>query len=446
MLFAYGGATMQCKSCGSKWETTAQVNKCPFCGADMTPKKDPNNMDVSDVIEHLIETQGKDILKNSKQVMSYIMDLVAGHERDKKLFRVLCNNDMLTIGHKLLSVSSPVQQEIIIKKSIVTLTEEAFLSDENATTAMNLLLKGIGIIELANSHSNIFNPVQASDNKSEPSSIKSEKSFEIVASGDERQYLGAQKLIEEARKIRSTTKVEQAQGLFELLGSYKDSVQQNKACDELKLEILYEEATAEKSRALSYKDVSFIEQILNRASNMFLQIKDYKDSIEQAQDCLDLKNKLIYTIGVDTKEAADKYKDEMIYSKAVSIFSKIRGYLDADELSDYCSEQLKLAHKEVLYKKGVALSQKDDAFSLENAINCFRQITEWKDSQRLLEYCIEKKKNVPKKVIQATEQYARHNKSVSWERLGLCRYCGGEFKKKLFQVPKCRQCGQEKDY
>lgn len=75
---------MPCKSCGSKWESKTQVANCPFCGANLKIDKDPKDTDISDVIENLVSTQGVEILKNAKLVISFVTDRVQGHERDKK--------------------------------------------------------------------------------------------------------------------------------------------------------------------------------------------------------------------------------------------------------------------------------------------------------------------------------------------------------------------------
>ncbi len=138
---------MQCKACGSKWESATEVSKCPFCGHSLKIEKNPAEIGIADVIRHIIETHGNGILKNSKVVTSYVMDLVQGQERDKKLFRVLCNYDILGGAYKIISTSDPFQQDIIIKRQYKILTDEAFLSGENAAEALNLVLRGIGVRE-----------------------------------------------------------------------------------------------------------------------------------------------------------------------------------------------------------------------------------------------------------------------------------------------------------
>ncbi len=138
---------MQCKACGSKWESATEVGECPFCGHSLETAKKPVKMGIADVIRHVIETHGNDILRNSKIVTAYVMDFVQGQERDKKLFRVLCNYGILNGAYKIISTSDPVQQDIIIKQQYKILTDEAFLSSDNAVEALNLILKGIGAIE-----------------------------------------------------------------------------------------------------------------------------------------------------------------------------------------------------------------------------------------------------------------------------------------------------------
>ena len=139
---------MQCNSCGSKWESNNIVTKCPFCGANLAKAKDPNNMDISGAIESIIANQGIEVLKNTRLVNAHVMDLVRGHDRDKKLFRILCTNGAMEFAYTIAKTTDSSQKEVIIKKQIKVLVDNAFLAEDNAIAAINIILRGLGEKEI----------------------------------------------------------------------------------------------------------------------------------------------------------------------------------------------------------------------------------------------------------------------------------------------------------
>lgn len=136
---------MECNSCGSKWESKTEVTKCPFCGCSLQTEIKPENMGISDAIAQMIELRGPEALKNTKLVSSFVMDYVREHEHEKKLFRVLCNYDILSGAYKILITTDPAQREVIIRRQYRILIEDAFLPEQIAAEALNLALKGIGV-------------------------------------------------------------------------------------------------------------------------------------------------------------------------------------------------------------------------------------------------------------------------------------------------------------
>lgn len=165
---------MQCKSCGSKWESKTQVESCPFCGQSLQIVKNPEEVSISDVIEHIISIRGVEVLKNSKIITSYVMDLVRGHEHEKRLFRVLCNYDIFSGAYKIVITSDPMQRDIIIKRQYKILIDEAFLPEKIAAEALNIVLRGIGVKEFE--HKNNISPISYTiSTPTKTSSIDKEK-------------------------------------------------------------------------------------------------------------------------------------------------------------------------------------------------------------------------------------------------------------------------------
>lgn len=390
---------MQCNSCGSKWESNNIVTICPFCGANLAKAKDPNNMDISDAIESIIANQGIEVLKNSRLVNAHVMDLVRGHDRDKKLFRILCSNGAMEFAYKIAKTSDASQKEIISKKQIKVLVDDAFLAEDNAIAAINIILRGLGEKEIQAASTASTQVIQ---NVTTSSTVKIEKSPTVnnsiqsastktvvqpIINSEEKQYFSACKVKEEAFKNKDISKLEHAINLFSLVDTYKDSTDLMALCEEEIQTIKYENAIREKQSVYSYRDVDGIERALNKAIAIFNGLNSYKDSAQQVVECEELKKSRIYEIAVDTKETADKYSDETIYSKAVMMFGKIKDYKDSEEQAKYCSQKLDVIHKETVYKKALYYYEKNDAFSLETAISWFEKVIDWKDSKKLCEDC-----------------------------------------------------------
>lgn len=500
---------MQCSSCGSKWESKNIVTTCPFCGANFE-KKNPEDMGVSDAIESIIATQGLDILKNSRLVNAYIMDMVRWHDREKKLFKIMCVNGVLETACKIAGTSESEVKTALIKKQLKSLVEDAFLAENNAIDALNIVLRGIGEKEiekhLPESQSKIETPI-LHKNKTVSSPVTKEpektgivkdniqKVVFVDVNTDEKQYLSACRVKDDGLATCDISKLDYAITLFSLVDTYKDSTKLIEQCQNEILRIKYESALNEKKKVFSYKDADVIERTINQAISTFESIADYEDSRKQIEECKQIKLEKIYEIAVDTMKIADKYIDETIYSKAIMILGKIRGYKDADELSEYCSKQLEVTHKEAVYKKAYYYYQKDDAFSLETAIENFEKILDYKDSRQLISECrsrlVKAKEQKEKQSAFNDQQYSKaiallnkkdiasirdavqildtiptwkdsrvlseryrgflssHNKALEdianqWKKQGLCQYCGGAFKG-LFSK-KCSKCGKAKDY
>jgi len=413
---------MICSKCNSKWETKQLMTNCPFCGEKLSNN---DNADISDVIHNLIEQKGVECLKNHKLVYSYIVDLVAGKEREKRLLKIAFSNGLLDVAALILSKKDKNQQEILIRKIIKDLQENAFLSTENSIIATNVMLRGIGFepIELQIPTSTTKTTAQASNRTNIAPQVNASTS-----NTDEHQYTAACKLMKEAETKRELSKIEHSIDLFKLLDDYKDSKAKCKLGEEIRLSILYENAIQEKKKYLSYKDADMIERVLSQTKSMFLDLGNYRDSVEQAADCDVLAKQAIYDLAKSVLESAEKYKDETIFSKAMMLFGRLRNYMDAEDLHQYCRQQLQIAHQESEYKKANVLIEKGDAFSLQLASECLKQLGRYKDSYELL------------KQIEHSITKSQRKKQE------LCSYCGGVFKKTFFKGLICSKCGKPKDY
>ena len=137
---------MICNVCKKEWVSAPEDVRCPFCGADLN--RDSDQHTIPGVIAFLIKKEGVDILLKPETVMSYISDLVKGHDREKKLIRVGSVNGVFQKAHALLAEPKQSVREVMVMDVRQHLMDNAFLSEEHAVALVNTVLEGIGLSSL----------------------------------------------------------------------------------------------------------------------------------------------------------------------------------------------------------------------------------------------------------------------------------------------------------
>lgn len=135
---------MQCNSCGSKWESKNIVSNCPFCG-NLLVVESLDNMTVASALRKIIDNSGIEILNNSRMIISLIADYVVGFDKEKKLLKIASANGVLTSIIKISQETNSEQQQVLVQKTKKILTDDAFLSEENAILILNILLEAINV-------------------------------------------------------------------------------------------------------------------------------------------------------------------------------------------------------------------------------------------------------------------------------------------------------------
>ncbi len=176
---------MECKHCNSTWNSSQTVTNCPFCGKYILTETN-DNMNLPEGIQSIVSEYGIEILNDSKRLISLIMDYVRDCEKEKKLFRIACN---CGIPKAVLDIKSCAdnQRELLIKKAIKKLEDEAFFSTENAEYIISLILIGVGITykpskeETQVSHSPITTTTQTVKAKVSSNPVNSNSSTSTVS-------------------------------------------------------------------------------------------------------------------------------------------------------------------------------------------------------------------------------------------------------------------------
>lgn len=135
---------MICSKCNSKWESNSSTDKCPFCGTQLSKRTQEINP-ISSGIREIISSYGIDIFLDSKKLLSLIMDLVQGYEREKKLLRIALNQSINEVIYRVSKTDNEEQQRLIVQKAIKTLKDDAFISEENSHYIMGILLESVNL-------------------------------------------------------------------------------------------------------------------------------------------------------------------------------------------------------------------------------------------------------------------------------------------------------------
>lgn len=78
-------------------------------------------------------------------VISLVADYVVGFDKEKKLLKIASANGVLTSIIKISHETNIEQQQVLVQKTKKTLTDDVFLSEENAILILNILLETINV-------------------------------------------------------------------------------------------------------------------------------------------------------------------------------------------------------------------------------------------------------------------------------------------------------------
>ena len=138
---------MNCKNCGAK---LASISKfCPECGAKIdlpeAPKQNSDTSTIEGVMSDLVNQFGKDVYKkdNAKKLKNLLCDLAVKFPRELKLLTRVVPEGLQEILLNADNGSEDEKQSAVIafQKQLV---ENAFLSDQVAAEAANILTVGLG--------------------------------------------------------------------------------------------------------------------------------------------------------------------------------------------------------------------------------------------------------------------------------------------------------------
>ena len=128
------------------------------------------------------------------------------------------------------------------------------------------------------------------------------------------------------------------------------------------------------------------------AAKEFEKITGYRDSSEKAKECYQNFLQLSFNLA---SELMDKATTSNQYAEAGKKFLKIsNGYQPAKEKAEECQrksqELAEVERKDSIYSEALDTMKKNDVTSLETAIQKFKSIIDWKDSESKVSECNQK--------------------------------------------------------
>ena len=165
---------MECKKCGSKWESGINLKACPFCGESLQEEKaeNINYEDMSEVLKYIVNTYGIDIYKKPKLLLSYISDFAPKLSAKQRLIKMCIPSGIIEqIADNINSTEQ--EQELFMKKSVKYLCDEYYIAEAAAKELMAWLTYGAGWSVKIYSN-------QDDENDSHQGSTKSDKAFASI--------------------------------------------------------------------------------------------------------------------------------------------------------------------------------------------------------------------------------------------------------------------------
>ena len=130
---------MKCKSCGSEWQTSAELKACPFCGKELIPEKKTadNATSMHEVLTLVVQEHGLEAMEKGKRMIAFYTDMAPEPLRKEKIlleYLVRCkgNELLLEVKDKPLP-DRQVRYEQVVDK----LRSESYVSKDAARKVCN---------------------------------------------------------------------------------------------------------------------------------------------------------------------------------------------------------------------------------------------------------------------------------------------------------------------
>ncbi len=331
------------------------------------------NMDAYEMPEQFLSFQAQDLSK-----LGFMQDLIRGIDK------IMGKNNVAPKSETKI-IQTDVNVDALLKRAEILISDGDYekadgllerVLDNDPTNSQAYLLKLVielelnSIDELKNEEDTLedySNFQKALKFASEEQRKKINSINEFINNRNEEERLS--ELYDTAMEYKDNGEFLDAVKAFKNLAGFRDSNQQAAECIKL-----YNEGTYE-SAIVSKEDKDYDDAI-----ELFSQIIDFKDSKEQIEICEQLKKSEMYDDAISLKQDGH-------FNQAIDILEKIIDYKDADYQIKECI-QLKIdAQKETIYKSCLfdrEINPSLDLLKLKKSCKSLSTILGYKDSEQLL--------------------------------------------------------------
>ena len=205
------------------------------------------------------------------------------------------------------------------------------------------------------------------------------------------------------QKNNRITELKRAIELLNTIIDYKDSKQ---LIEKYEKELEDEETKKVYQSAFELMKNADNEDKLDKAAKQFASIPNYLDSAKKVDECQQLKIELRYQNAVRKQNMFGilNLKD------AINLFEQLGEYKDSKERVGQCKETIDRINNEKIYTDAIQLKKMNSIQSLNDAIKLFEKIPKYKDSNTKIEECRKKIDEMHKMDENSAKSYVKREK------------------------------------
>lgn len=181
----------------------------------------------------------------------------------------------------------------------------------------------------------------------------------------------------EEEKAHSEEDYKSAAKCFREIAGYKDSVTRVKNCIEKGKECAYQ--IAEKAFASANNEEAY-----NRAADLYRHVSGYKDAAEKAEKAIEAGKECAYQLA---EKAFENANNEDAYKKVAELYRHVSGYKDSESKLQISMERAETCRKDATLEKGELHISENTEVSYRKAISTFSSVSGYKNADERIEFC-----------------------------------------------------------
>lgn len=122
---------MECRYCGSQWQSRIEVQNCPFCGRSLA--EPAVFTDIGQALHFILDAYGEQVNGNPNSILAYLSDLAPALTKERRLLKICVDAG---IFREFLSITDEAERGRASKRAAVLLNSEYFIETKRAEEAV----------------------------------------------------------------------------------------------------------------------------------------------------------------------------------------------------------------------------------------------------------------------------------------------------------------------